>query len=328
MNLTSIIRTGFSETELIWIIIAFVIGVFSIILFIRRRYKMSLLMLTASGLILRILIGGIDPFLSTWDEQFHALVAKNMMTDWFKPMLIRNPVLDYDYQNWTANHIWLHKPPWFLWQISLFFTLFGVNELVLRMPTILMMTLLIPIIFRIGKLISTEHIAWYGAFLYTYSFFFIHFVSGALFTDHNDSATIFYISLSIWAWLEYTRNNKRIWVIWIGLFAGIAILNKWLVGLLVYFGWFVSLIIHLRGTEWKKELANFGMALLITIIVALPWQLYSWIRFPQEYWYVFHFNNGRHFFEALDGHAENRWYYFYLLMQEYGGLLVVFIILP
>jgi len=35
----------------------------------------------------RIFAAMLDPFLNTWDEQFHALVAKNMMANPFKPML-------------------------------------------------------------------------------------------------------------------------------------------------------------------------------------------------------------------------------------------------
>jgi intracellular septation protein A len=38
--------------------------------------------------------------------------------------------------------------------------------------------------------------------------------------------------------------------------------------------------------------------------------------------------NNWHFMDSLEGHAENRWYHFYLLSQQYGGLIVFFVILP
>ena len=51
------------------------------------------------------------------DESFHAVVARNLLKAPFKPMLYADPVLAYDYQDWKANHVWLHKPIWPLWQM-------------------------------------------------------------------------------------------------------------------------------------------------------------------------------------------------------------------
>jgi len=322
------IQTHFSDLQVLWIALSLVSGLTSIILFLHKKQGASLFFLVIAGVILRILVAGLDPFLFTWDEQFHALVAKNMMNHPFKPMLIVNPVLDYDYQSWTSNHIWLHKQPWFLWQIALFFKIFGVNEFVLRLPTALMFSLLILIIYRIGKLLTNPEIAWCGAFIYTFSFFFINFVSGSTFTDHNDSAFLFYIALSLWAWAEYTSSGTRNWIYLIGIFAGIAILNKWLAGLLVYSGWFISIFANKEKEERVQEIKNIVVALVYTVIVALPWQIYILMAFPKENQYVFLFNNSRHFMDALDTHSENRWYHYYLLMQQYGGLLVFFVILP
>lgn len=66
----------------------------------------------------RLFMITIDPFLHDWDERFHAIVAKNMITYPFKPMLFVNPVLPYDYRAWCCNHIWVHKQPLFLWQMA------------------------------------------------------------------------------------------------------------------------------------------------------------------------------------------------------------------
>ena len=326
--MTNLIQTQFSNLQVFWISLALISGLASIILYLNKQEKLSLFLLIFAGVVLRMIVAGLDPFLNAWDEQFHALVAKNMIHNPFKPMLVVNPVLDYDYRSWTSNHIWLHKQPWFLWQIALFFRVFGVNEFVLRLPTTIMFSLLIPIIYRTGKLMTNTGIAWCGAFIYTYSGFFVNFVSGETYTDHNDSAFIFYIALSFWAWAEYNSSGKRKWIYLIGIFAGIAILNKWLAGLLVYSGWFAGIFAMTDKKERIRELKNIASALIFTVIVALPWQIYIMLAFPKENLYVFLFNNSRHFLEALDGHSDNRWYYFYLLPVEYGGLLVFFFILP
>ena len=125
MDLTNVIQTRFSNLQLSWIICALAFGLISIVLFLREKPGYSLLFLFLAGLILRMVTATLDPFLWTWDEQYHALVAKNMMMNPFKPVLISNPVLAYDFRNWQENHIWLHKQPLFLWQIALCFKIFG-----------------------------------------------------------------------------------------------------------------------------------------------------------------------------------------------------------
>ena len=327
MELTKLIQTQFSNLQLSWIICALAFGLTSIIMFLRGKHGYSILYLFLAGLILRVLAAGLDPFLWTWDEQFHAVVAKKMVKNPFKPMLISNPVLDYDFRNWQGNHIWLHKQPFFLWQIALFFKLFGTNEFVLRLPTAIMMSLMIPLIYRIGKLTSTLAIAWCGAFIYTFSFYFVEFPSGCQFTDHNDSAFVFYIVLSIWSWVEYNHSNKRYWLLMIGLFAGIAILNKWLVGLLVYSGWWLSIFVCNSKNKWFLEHKKISIALLVTILVVIPWQIFTMIAYPTETFYEFHYSSS-HFFQPLDGHGESRYYHFYLLSEQYGGLVVIFLIVP
>ena len=51
-----------------------------------------------------------------WDELFHAIVARNLMKHFFKPTLLDQPYLPYDYTSWMQSHVWLHKPPIPLWQ--------------------------------------------------------------------------------------------------------------------------------------------------------------------------------------------------------------------
>ena len=328
MDLPKLFNSHFSNLQICFIGCALCFGLISIFLFRKSKYGSSVLFLLLSGVILRLVASTLDPFLWTWDEQFHALVAKNMMINPLKPMLLTNPVLDYDFTNWKENHIWLHKQPLFLWQIALFFKVLGTSEFVLRLPTVLMMSAMILLIYRIGKLTTNRSIAWYGAFIYTYTFYFIQFVTGYKFTDHNDSAFIFYVTLSIWSWLEYSNSkNARYWLFLIGFFSGLAILNKWVVGLLVYSGWLLSVFFTLKKSDCLVELKNLGTALLTTIIVALPWQLFILFSFPIESHYEFDYNS-RHFFEPLEGHGETWYYHFSVLSEQYGGDLIYFIILP
>ncbi len=327
MILSCILNTNFSNTEVIWIAVSILIGLISVYNFSLGNYKSSILLLVISGTILRLLVITLDPFLWTWDEQFHALVAKNLTNNPLKPMLFSEPVIDFNYQNWKENHIWLHKQPFFLWQIALFYKVLGFSEFVLRLPTSLMMSSLIFLIYRIGEISANKSIGWYGAFLYAYSFYFIQFVTGYKFTDHNDSAFIFYVTLSIWSWIEFKKTpEQRFWIALIGLFAGIAILNKWLVGLLIYSGWFASLV-FLTKERNLIQIKQILKSLAITLLVALPWQLFILYQYPSESRFEFAYNSS-HFFYALEGHSETWYYHFAQLSEQYGGKIVYLLIIP
>lgn len=236
-NCFLIFITGF--TFLIASIIAFEIF---------KKNKLSLALLFVSGLFICSFMALLDPFLNNWDEMFHALVAKNLLSHPFVPTLFDNVIIPYDYTNWAANHVWLHKQPLFLWQIAISLKLFGMNEFAVRVPSVLMMSILPLLIYRIGKLSLNERIGYYGALFFSTSFFVHELLTGFPPSDHNDIAFLFYVTASIWAWVEYENSQKKYWLILIGLFSGCAILIKWLTGLLVFSGWGLSIIF-----DKKKE---------------------------------------------------------------------------
>jgi len=252
-----------------------------------------------------------------WDEQVHAVVAKNMLENPFKPMLMNDPVLPYNFKNWTGNHIWLHKQPLFLWQIALSFKIFGVSIFSLRLPSMIMLALLVFPVYRIGKIIWSKQTGIYAAILLVGSNFFYQLVSGRIHTDHNDIAFLFYVTLSIWAWFEKNNSNRKYWIILIGIFAGAAILNKWLVGLLVYSVWGLNILLIKENRTKLVSYLEMIVSVLITTLVALPWQLYILNKFPVESKFEFEFNS-LHLFEALEGHTGDAFYHLNKVETLYG----------
>lgn len=73
-----------------------------------------------------------------------------MMSKPLAPMLRTEPVLDYNYKDWSNNHIWLHKQPLFLWQMAISMKIFGVNEFGLRFPSAFLCACLTLLLFRMG----------------------------------------------------------------------------------------------------------------------------------------------------------------------------------
>lgn len=285
-----------------------------------------MLFLIAAGIVLRAMIITIDPFIWLWDEQFHALVSKNMMNHPFKPTLYENPLLTYDYRAWDSNHIWLHKQPLFLWQMALSQKIFGASEWAMRLPSAVMSVLLIPVIYRMGLISISREVGFYAAFFASFSFLYTEIASGSIAGDHNDVAFLFYVTLSLWAWMEYTISGKTKWIYLIGLFSGCALLVKWLPGLLVYSGWGISQLTIFRKISLWKWIKPFLIAIGITAMVAVPWWFYCYFTYPKEFsWELFMYQ--LHFSIPVEGHGGDWTYHFTQLPFLYGEV-VSYLLLP
>ena len=265
----------------------------------------------------------IADYLFAWDEQFHAVVAKSMLNNPFKPILF-DEKYHLGYQYWSANHIWLHKQPLFLWQIAASYKIFGVNLLAVRIPSIVLHAATTVLVLSIAKRYLKPYLALLAATLFAFSDFRLGMVCGSIGMDHNDISFGFYITASFWAWIKYQESKKFKWVVWIGVCCGAAILCKWLVGLVVFSGWGIVLL----STELKSKTAwrHIFISLLIAFIVAIPWQVFCYINYKREFLYEMNYNS-LHFFEGLESHTGDGFFYFKGMFDLYGqGFLVPAII--
>ncbi len=288
----------------------------------KEKHSLALFLLTVGGFFVYFAAANLFPYLNIWDEQYHALVAKNCMRHPFAPILYDEAIVNAnDYNCWITSHIWLHKQPLFLWQMALSFKLFGVSEVTARIPSVVLCTLMIPVCYRLAHLISgNRDTAYFTALCAACSWAFIRLTSGIACTDHNDVSFVFYVTASVWAFCEYVHHDRKSWF-WIaltGILAGCAILTKWLAGLLVFLVWGIYLLseykFHIK--EWK--IGHILAALVITLIVVLPWQIYILHQFPdtarQELLY-----NSKHFSEVVEGHAGSVWFFLIVLPMQYFG---------
>lgn len=295
-----------------------------------RRQKLAhpwiLCLLFVTAFLIRFLFARADPFLHNWDERFHALVARNLVHDPLEPMLIANPIAAYDFRDWKANHVWLHKQPLFLWQMALSLKVFGTSELALRLPSVLMGSLLVLLTFRITFLLTADTaVALLAAVLLCFSNFHLALVAGIRAMDHNDVALGFYVLASLWAFSEYRRRPAWGWAALVGAFAGCAVLNKWLVGLAVFLGWGIDILVSaMRRSGVRRDVARFGFALLVCGAVFVPWQVYIMRRWPEEARYEYAYNT-RHLTEAVEGHGGSTWFYAENAPEYFGAWLWVFV---
>lgn len=268
------------------------------------------------------------PYLYLWDEQFHALVGKNLAKNPFTPELIPQNPVDTDQSIWANGKIWLHKQPLFTWQIALSIKLFGTSAFAVRLPSVLFHGILVITIFRIGSMVFNRKTGFIAALLVLHSTYLLGLISGRIGTDHNDFIFLCYITLSFWAWFEWRLSFNRKWIYWIGVFAGCAILTKWLVGLLVFAGWGIVVIPELRKGHLWNSLKPMLIAFAVALLVSVPWQIYSFLRFPAEFKREMDYNS-LHIFQSIEDHTGSWTYHFDRISDIYFNrvdFLIVFAI--
>jgi 4-amino-4-deoxy-L-arabinose transferase len=284
----------------------------------RGRHGAALALLAGCGLLLRLLAGG-DAYLHPWDERYHALVAKNLLRDPLRPVLYADPVLPYDYRDWSANHVWVHKPPLALWLMALGLRLFGTSELAARLPSLLLSTAAVLVIHRLGRLLYGRGVAWFAAFLLSIQQLCIAVASGRAATDHVDATFMAAVLAAVWCAAEYAAGGRRAWNVLAGLALGLAVLSKWLPALVVLPVWLALAAGSRRHS--RAELAAQGAVVVgVSVAVWAPWQAWIFSRFPREAAQEAAFNV-RHIFEGLDGHGRPLLWHFQKMPEIYGWLV-------
>lgn len=286
--------------------------------YFKNNFNLALCFIILCGLALRVLIS-TDPFLHDWDEKYHALVAKNLIVNPLKPTLYINPILPYDYTNWTSNHIWLHKQPMPLWLISFCLKTFGISEFVVRIPSILFSTICIGLTFFIASELINKKTAVVAAFLISINGLIIELTGGRVATDHIDIVFLFFIELSIVFSILFSKYLKIIFNILTGVCIGAAILTKWLPALIVLPIWLL-LIIDSKKFTLKAISQHFFILLFTIIIVCVPWQLYIHTTFPNEAFWETSFNL-KHFTHVIENQTGSYLYFINKIRINYGELI-------
>lgn len=284
----------------------------------KNNFTIAVLLLMVCGLALRIYTSS-DFFLHSWDERYHALVAKNLINHPLTPTLYDNPILPYDYNNWTGNHIWVHKQPLPLWTMAASMWLFGVNEIAMRLPSITLTTIGIWLLFFIGSYFFTRKIGFLSAFFFSINGFIIELTAGRVATDHIDIFFLFFIELAVVFSILFAQRKKPVFNILAGVSIGAAILSKWLPALIVVPVW---LLILLDSQKFKPKEIIFHFIILLTTIcmIFLPWQIYIFKVFPAEARWEASFNF-KHLTEVLEERTGPFYYFIDKIRINYGELI-------
>lgn len=285
---------------------------------VENKMTIAVVLLLLGGLALRIFTS-LDFYLHPWDERYHALVAKNLMHHPLIPTLYDNPILSYDYKNWIANHVWLHKQPLALWSIALSFKIFGVNVIALRLPAIILSTLGILIVYKIGRMMFSQRVGFIAAFLFSIHGLIIELSAGRVATDSVDISFLFFIELAVYFALLFAKTGKVKFNILTALSVGAAIMSKYLPALIVLPIWLLF-VIQYKQVSLKKSILQFLLLVSIILVIVLPWQIYIHQAFPQEALWESNYNL-RHFTEIIEEQTGGWFYHFSRMRILFGEII-------
>ncbi len=287
--------------------------------FKNNEIKKAVMLLMLCGLSLRVFCSH-DVFLHAWDERYHALAAKHLLSNWHIPTLYTKPVLPYNPADWMTNYYWVHKPPLPIYSIALSYKLFGVNVYALRLPSIVLTTLGILLMYKLGSFFKNKKVGFIAAFLFSINGLIIELTSGRVATDHVDIFFLFFILLSVVLTYNFIHTRKTIYNILVGVSLGCAILSKWLPAFIVLPIWSL-LVWHSGKYSFKHMLLQLLIIIGISCIIFIPWQLYIYNNFPLEATAEAE-HNVRHIFEVLGEKCTGPWYYFINQIRiNYGELI-------
>lgn len=288
----------------------------------RRSTAVRLSLILAAAVLIRC-DAAFQRSLHQWDESYHALVAKNLAADPLKPTLYRAPAVPYDYRDWTGNHVWLHKPPGALWMMAASMRVFGTNELAMRTPSLVMSVLAVLLTFSIGRTLFSERVGLLAAGFSAVNGFVVGLTAGRRVADHVDTALIFFVSLSIWAVVRFTTHPRRAWLWLAGAALGAALLVKSFPALLVLPVAFVMLG---EGVPITRRLRLCLEILASAALVALPWTLFAWARYPSEAQWSSRYTI-LHMTQVVQGQVSHWWTYLADLPRFFGELALLSFVL-
>jgi len=259
-------------------------------------------------------------YINQWDEAYHALVAQNFLTHPFEPVLLNYvPSFVRDY-NWLLTRNWLHKPPLAMWSMALSMRVFGSEEWVLRLPSIILDVCLIALIAIAGKTFISSRVGLASAFIWACCPAAIELSSASRATDHPDVFLCFFLNLSLIGAAISIDNHKLRWPLISGLGLGFAILSKGLAALALPIAYalyiaFQSVAFRAKETKWKLHLQHL-LAFAGGAAIAIPWSIYTRIRYPAESAWESSYAL-RHIYEVIEEH-EGEWFYHFERIADWG----------
>lgn len=155
-----------------------------------------------------------DHLIQDWDESRHGINAIEMLQngDWVNLHFKGQP------DDWNI------KPPLAIWAIALSYTIFGTNELALRIPSALAIILAFFFLYKIIRLHQSEQFAFFTCLILVTVKGWIGYHVGR--TGDTDAMLVTFLMGGTFFFLKFLGTTKEVNILFSALFFGLAFLTK------------------------------------------------------------------------------------------------------
>ncbi|WP_207496192.1 ArnT family glycosyltransferase [Aridibaculum aurantiacum] len=204
------------------------------------------------------------------------------------------------------------KPPLFFWLQVISMKMFGINEFAARFPNAVCGIITLVLFFRLGKKMVNERFGWIWVLVYAGSLLpHLYFKSGIIDPWFN-----LFIFLSIYYLARYSSEEKiysTSAIVWSGLYAGLAVMTKGPVALIIIGLCYGVFAITNRFRHFMR-VKHIFLFLLVTTAVGSIWFIALLLNGQQQIIYEFINYQVRLFRTEDAGHGGPFFYHFIVLL--------------
>lgn len=306
---------------LIYAIKEYKVSLDEVLLYFKSRSYFSNILILAVGFSMIFFNLGTNKLIP-FDEAIYAKVAKNILSTG-----------DFFTLTWNLGiNYWFEKPPFYFISTAFLFDLIGVSEFSARLTTALFSIICLIFTYRIGKLVDSSRVGFYSILALILNTSYLYYSRTAML----DVILTSFITIASYFYLKHLNSKTNLSLYLVGIFIGMAVLTKSIVGFLPLGFIFIHILYLYFVKEVKLKLAviNFSKILLISLLVSLPWHIYMYFLhgnlFVDSYF-------GYHLIQRFSSEIEDKggpWYYYidvirnsmrlwYLILLP--GLFIVFL---
>ncbi|MBN8570020.1 MAG: glycosyltransferase family 39 protein [Ignavibacteria bacterium] len=159
-------------------------------------------------------------------------------------------------------------PPLLIWIGYLASKVTGLNAITLKLVTYTFALLCLLFLMKIGTLIHSAEAGFYAAVIFSSNIIFNIFSKRFQF----DIPYTFFVILSFYYFIKYLNEGEKKYIYYTAIAAGLCMLSKLLVGLLIPIVLFASYLFVKKET--KFSLKDFIVVIGIALLMSAPWYIY------------------------------------------------------
>lgn len=237
-----------------------------------------------------------------WDESIYAKISKNMV--------LSN---DYLVMKWQPDKPWYEKPPLYMWLMAFSMKLFDFTSYAAKLPSAIFGFLTLLVIYSFAQKLFNRTSAFLASFVLLTTVHFLYYSRMAM----TDITNIFFMTYALYLYYLAKETEKLKYWIFSGLFIGLAVMTKGVIGFIPYviIGLYELYLLISKQQKidlWliKKYLSLF----MVSVVVFLPWHLEMYKIFGMTFINQY---LGYHVIaratEAIEDKGQPWWWYFVVM---------------